>query len=206
MYSNHQCLGFATPGTLTPRKKYFGRSTAQHCSHFSSANALSVRIARNVIQCRADSGAPQTRTRRSVLATLAALTISVVAPTGSAKAYVEPYDALTTRRYVQNGRPPPDRPAPRFSKDKPIFQIDDELKAQDVVQGSGGTVGTGTLVFARWVAILEDGSTVDDSNEKQPALFRPGAHQVPPGIEDSILGMRAGGVRRVSATAERILR
>lgn len=53
--------------------------------------------------------------------------------------------------------------------------------------------------------VLADGTTVNDANERQPALFRPGAHQVPPGIEDSVVGMRVGGVRRVCGSSERVL-
>lgn len=53
--------------------------------------------------------------------------------------------------------------------------------------------------------VLEDGTTVNDDNEKQAAMFRPGAHQVPPGIEDAVVGMRAGGVRRVCGSSERVL-
>lgn len=63
----------------------------------------------------------------------------------------------------------------------------------------------GSLVVARWAMVLEDGSTVDAANEKQAGIFRPGAHQVPSGIEDSVIGMRPGGKRLVKGTSERIL-
>lgn len=116
------------------------------------------------------------------------------------------YDAIRTRRHVGIGRFPPDRPAPEFDSRKKLFQIDAGLEAQDVKVGQGDvSVQSGSLVVARWAMVLEDGTTVDASNERQAAIFRPGAHQVPPGIEDSVIGMRPGGKRLVKGTSERIL-
>lgn len=159
-----------------------------------------------VVQCKIDSNPPREWTRRAVLSLMAAALASNAIPQADAdQMIIEPYDAIKSRRYVEIGRPPPDRPAPKFVSGKPVFNIDDELKAQDVSPGEGDYVDNSTLVVARWISVLDDGTTVDDANERQPAIFRPGAHQVPPGIEDGIVGMRTGGVRRISATAERML-
>lgn len=52
---------------------------------------------------------------------------------------------------------------------------------------------------------MDDGTTIDDANEKLAAYFRPGAHQVVPGVEDGVVGMREGGKRRIKGSAERVL-
>lgn len=117
------------------------------------------------------------------------------------------YDVLTSRRYIDIGRPePPNAPAPSFKEGIATFALDDKLQAQDVVIGSGDkAVRPSSLVAARWVVFLSDGTMVDDANERQAAFFRPGAHQVIPGIEDAVIGMRSGGRRTVVGYAERIL-
>lgn len=145
--------------------------------------------------------------RRALLSLAAASMLATQASEVEAARNKEPsYDAIKTRRHVGIGRFPPDRPAPQFDPGKKRFEVDAGLEAQDVQEGRGdASVRSGSLVVARWTMVLEDGSTVDDSNENQPAMFRPGAHQVPPGIEDSVIGMRPGGVRRVSGTSERVL-
>lgn len=135
---------------------------------------------------------------------LSALLLSPVA-TSAISEKPGPYDAMTTRRYIPIGRPAPESLPPSFAKDRKVFQVADGLQAQDIKQGSGDAIKNTTLVVARWRLCLDDGSIVDDANFRQPAVFRPGTHQVPPGIEDSVLGMRTGGSRVVSGTAERIL-
>lgn len=156
--------------------------------------------------CSGADGAKKV-TRRVVLSLLAASSVlPLIQDVLAEQAEVESYDANKSRRYIPEGRPPPDRPAPKFDKSKALFDIDEDLKAQDLTTGSGEVIEKGTLVKARWLAVLDDGTTVDDSNETQAALIRPGAHQVPPGIEDAIIGMQKGGVRRVSGSSGRILR
>ncbi|CAN8075665.1 unnamed protein product [Agarophyton chilense] len=139
--------------------------------------------------------------RRAFMTFLATLPIAVVSKSVES---ASEYDAIKTRRYVDLGRPPADRKPPTFVENIPVYPID-QLRFQDIVVGNGETVEKGTLVVARWVTVLDNGSTIDDTNESRPAMFRPGAHQVPPGVEDAVIGMRVGGVRRVYGTAERIL-
>ncbi|KAI0567188.1 FKBP-type peptidyl-prolyl cis-trans isomerase [Gracilaria domingensis] len=148
-----------------------------------------------------EPGADAKVSRRTFVAFIASLPLTYKSK--SVKGAPE-YDAIRTRRYVDLGRPPADRKPPTFIDNVPIYPID-ELKIQDIVVGNGGTVKNGSLVVARWVTILDNGSTLDDTNENNPAMFRPGAHQVPPGVEDAVVGMRVGGMRRVYGTSERIL-
>lgn len=132
----------------------------------------------------------------------------IVVPLGSCSVSAsqqESFDPIKSRRYIDAGRPKPDAEAPKFSPSIPLFSIDDYLQAQDISAGTGDPVSSGDLVRARWLVRLADGTTIDDSNMFQPSLFRPGSHQVPSGIEDSVIGMRVNGERRVSGSAERIL-
>lgn len=128
-------------------------------------------------------------------------------PFRSISAPVEIYDNFKSRRYINTGRPPPDSKPPAFVSTAPVFPIDDELQAQDIQKGTGKAVERGSLVLCRWVVQLSDGTTIDDSNLKTPTVFRPGvgSQQVPPGIEDGVIGVQVNGQRRISCSAERFL-
>lgn len=160
--------------------------------------------------------APDSKPRTEMLSRRVVLSMLVASAVGAAISKAQAaqseqteensYDAIRTRRHVGIGRFPPDRPAPAFEPGKKLFQVNAGLEAQDVKFGQGDiSVKPGSLVVARWAMVLEDGSTVDAANENQAAIFRPGAHQVPSGIEDSVIGMRPGGKRLVKGTSERIL-
>lgn len=62
-------------------------------------------------------------------------------------------------------------------------------------------VTSGSLVAVDWSVSLPDGTIADSRSD---TLFRPGAHQVAPGVEDSVIGMKEGGCRLVRASSERI--
>lgn len=150
------------------------------------------------------SSSPLT-SRRIFLTLLLSPLIALPSHSVAASSTIELYDPIKSRRYINTGRPKPDAEPPKFSTSIPVFSIDEKLQAQDITSGTGDVVAPGNLVSCRWLVRLEDGTTIDDINIAQPSLFRPGSHQVPPGIEDSVIGMRARGQRRVSGSAERIL-
>lgn len=114
-----------------------------------------------------------------------------------------PYDALKSRRGIKAGRPKPDAEPPTFAPSIPIFKIDD-IEAQEIQPGSGDPISDEDLVVLRYIIRQDDGTNIDDSNLTLAAVFRPGAHQVLPGIEDAVIGMRRKGERRIRASAERI--
>lgn len=154
------------------------------------------------------SAAPDhTYSRRAALALFAAtVSTAALAPAGAAQ-IVELYDANKSRRYIDQGRPLPDRPAPVFESGKSLFTIANDLQAQDIRVGSSdaASVVRGSLVVARWTLILEDGTIIEDSSST-PSMFRAGSHQVLPGIDDTVIGMKPGGMRRVRGPSERIFR
>lgn len=183
---SHSATAFSFSVTARSKSRYVRRSQI--------SNRPLMNVAPSTDSCQSTS-------RRALLALIASCAaLQIRRPAES----VPIYDAMKTKRYVDLGRPPPDRKPPTFIDGQPVFPID-TLQAQDLTVGKGDAVKKGTLVVARWVTVLDNGSTLDDSNEAHPAVFRPGAHQVPPGVEDAVIGMRVGGVRRVYGTAERIL-
>jgi len=73
------------------------------------------------------------------------------------------------------------------------------LKIVDVTLGSGKEAGMGDLVSVDYTASLLDGTVVDSSRPRgQPLQVRIGTGQVIKGFERGIVGMKAGGVRRVT--------
>lgn len=151
----------------------------------------------------------QSISRRTLIQTVLALPAIFIPyadnPALASSTDIEEYDVLKSRRYVDIGPPPPSAEVPKFLSSIPVFSIDDKLQAQDISAGEGAPVTDHALVVARWIIRLSDGTMVDDSNARRPSLFRPQAHQVAPGIEDSVVGMKKGGHRLVSGSAERIL-
>lgn len=148
---------------------------------------------------------PRRTVIRALLALPALLLSRVTDDAIASPTDIEDYDVFKSRRYIDIGPPSPTAKVPGFSSAIPVFSIDDKLQAQDVSTGEGAPITGSTLVVARWIVRLSDGTLVDDSNAQRPVLFRPYAHQVSPGIEDSVVGMRKGGHRLVSGSAERIL-
>lgn len=153
------------------------------------------------------NAAPRRQVIQGILAYSALLLAPQIStpPARSSPTDEKSYDVFKSRRYIDIGPPSPDSEPPRFLSDKPIFSIDEGLEGQDINIGEGPPAESGSLVVARWIIHLSNGMTVDNSNMNSQALFRPFAHQVIPGIEDSIIGMRKGGHRRVAGSAERIL-
>lgn len=78
-----------------------------------------------------------------------------------------------------------------------------QMKVVDVTVGSGKEAGLGDLVSVDYTASLPDGTVVDSSRPRgKPLEFRLGAGQVIKGFERGIVGMKAGGVRRLTIPPE----
>ncbi len=72
----------------------------------------------------------------------------------------------------------------------------------DVLKGDGVELAEGKKVavyYRGWLTNgqLFDESKKDDKGELQPFVFTPGAHEVIPGWEQAVIGMKVGGVRLV---------
>ena len=79
-----------------------------------------------------------------------------------------------------------------------MTKISDALYIQDLVVGNGvTTAASGRSVSVTYTGWLPDGTQFDSNVGKTPLPFTLGAGQVIEGWELGILGMRAGGKRRL---------
>jgi FKBP-type peptidyl-prolyl cis-trans isomerase len=78
-----------------------------------------------------------------------------------------------------------------------------QLQIVDVTLGSGAEAKMGDLVSVDYTGSLQDGTVFDSSRPRgKPLQFRLGANQVIKGFERGIVGMKAGGVRRITIPPE----
>lgn len=72
------------------------------------------------------------------------------------------------------------------------------LGYKDIKVGEGSNPPVGFQVAANYVAMLPSGKVFDSSLGKgSPYIFRVGSGQVIPGLDEGILTMRTGGIRRL---------
>lgn len=103
--------------------------------------------------------------------------------------------------------PPPKTPT---SDDPPVASVTtsakptaNELKKEDVVVGTGVEAKTGDAVRVHYVGKLADGTVFDSSIERgTPFSFILGEGKVIRGWELGVLGMRAGGKRKLTVPPE----
>lgn len=74
---------------------------------------------------------------------------------------------------------------------------DSGLESIDVTPGEGAAVRAGRPVAVRYRVWLLDGTLADRVGEDEPARFVPGMGEVIPALDEGVLGMRAGGRRRL---------
>jgi FKBP-type peptidyl-prolyl cis-trans isomerase len=68
----------------------------------------------------------------------------------------------------------------------------------DIQAGTGSTVAVGDTPVINYVGYLDDGKVFDDSYTRGKAFsFVVGKHQVVTGLEEGIVGMKVGGIRRI---------
>jgi len=73
------------------------------------------------------------------------------------------------------------------------------LQVVDLNVGTGQEVHTGDLVSVHYTGALADGTVFDSSRPRgKPLQFRVGAKQVIPGFERGVVGMKVGGIRRLT--------
>ncbi|MCO6440340.1 MAG: FKBP-type peptidyl-prolyl cis-trans isomerase [Nitrococcus mobilis] len=78
------------------------------------------------------------------------------------------------------------------------------LRYEDLAIGKGKkATGRGETVFVHYTGWLEDGTRFDSSHDRgEPLEFSLGAGLVIPGWEEGIIGMRAGGRRKLTVPPE----
>lgn len=73
-----------------------------------------------------------------------------------------------------------------------------ELKITDLTEGTGPAATKGALLICHYTGTLEDGSVFDSSyNHGRPFQFVIGSGRVIKGWDQGLLGMKAGGRRKL---------
>ena len=77
------------------------------------------------------------------------------------------------------------------------------LKVEDLKVGTGAEAVAGKRVEVHYVGTLTDGKQFDSSRDRQrPFEFNLGAGQVISGWDQGVVGMRIGGLRRLTVPPE----
>lgn len=80
------------------------------------------------------------------------------------------------------------------------YKNDQNALFGDIQPGNGAALGSGNKAAITYKAWLTNGALIDQSavsasGQPQPFTFTEGGHQVIPGLEEGIFGMKAGGTR-----------
>ena len=78
-----------------------------------------------------------------------------------------------------------------------------ELKKEDTKVGTGAEAVTGKSVSVHYTGWLTDGTKFDSSKDRgQPFSFQLGAGQVIKGWDQGVVGMKVGGIRKLTIPPE----
>ncbi|KAF0901114.1 hypothetical protein E2562_037971 [Oryza meyeriana var. granulata] len=102
------------------------------------------------------------------------------------------------------GLPPEEKPklcdagCEKELENVPMVTTESGLQYKDIKVGEGPSPPIGFQVAANYVAMVPNGQIFDSSLEKgQPYIFRVGSGQVIKGLDEGILSMKVGGLRRL---------
>ncbi|TMW99652.1 hypothetical protein EJD97_002222 [Solanum chilense] len=102
------------------------------------------------------------------------------------------------------GLPPEEKPklcdatCEKELENVPMVTTESGLQYKDIKVGQGPSPPVGFQVAANYVAMVPSGQIFDSSLEKgRPYIFRVGADQVIKGLDEGILSMKVGGLRRL---------
>lgn len=79
-----------------------------------------------------------------------------------------------------------------------LAQEKKQLLTIDRLSGEGAFAHCGSTVTIRYDAYTDQGITIDSTKTGSPLTFTVGDHRVIPGLENGIIGMKKGGVRRIA--------
>ncbi|KAL6900975.1 hypothetical protein ACP4OV_005651 [Aristida adscensionis] len=112
--------------------------------------------------------------------------------------------ALAALNAVAAGLPPEEKPklcdaaCESELANVPMVTTESGLQYKDIKVGEGPSPPIGFQVAANYVAMVPNGQIFDSSLEKgQPYIFRVGSGQVIQGLDEGILTMKVGGLRRL---------
>lgn len=80
-----------------------------------------------------------------------------------------------------------------------VMNQDEELKIEDIEEGTGETVESGDTVVIHYTGTLTDGTVFDSSVERgDPFQTQIGVGQVIEGWDKGVVGMKVGGKRKLT--------
>jgi peptidylprolyl isomerase/FKBP-type peptidyl-prolyl cis-trans isomerase FkpA len=114
----------------------------------------------------------------------------------------QPATAASTQSASDAVSPPPigatPQPAAAAAASQPGATVT-ELKMEDTKVGTGDEAATGKSVTVHYTGWLTDGTKFDSSKDHgQPFTFQLGAGQVIKGWDQGVVGMKVGGVRKLT--------
>jgi FKBP-type peptidyl-prolyl cis-trans isomerase len=81
--------------------------------------------------------------------------------------------------------------------------MSEKLKIEDLTEGSGDSAVTGKRVTVHYVGTLTDGTKFDSSRDRGKGFsFKLGAGEVIRGWDEGVVGMKIGGLRRLTIPHE----
>lgn len=84
-----------------------------------------------------------------------------------------------------------------------VVTTESGLQIEDIKCGDGDEAVSGQLVSVHYVGTLEDGTEFDSSRESgQPFEFPLGGGQVIQGWDEGVVGMKVGGLRKLTIPPE----
>jgi peptidylprolyl isomerase len=78
-----------------------------------------------------------------------------------------------------------------------MTKLSDDLYVTDVTVGTGKTIASGDSVTVNYTGWLKDGTQFDTSVGKAPFAFKIGRSEVIGGWDQGLIGVKAGGTRRL---------
>jgi FKBP-type peptidyl-prolyl cis-trans isomerase len=106
----------------------------------------------------------------------------------------------STVMFAQGGKP--DTSAPTKVTGEPQ-KTPGGVKYWDIKVGTGAVAGRGQSVTVHYTGWLENGKKFDSSVDRgEPFTFRIGAHEVIPGWDEGVAGMKVGGKRQLKIPPE----
>lgn len=79
---------------------------------------------------------------------------------------------------------------------------DTKLQIKDIKVGEGDAISSGDWISVDYTGTLTNGTVFDSSTSRGPFKFRIGIGQVIDGWEMGLIGMKVGGVRKLTIPAE----
>jgi peptidylprolyl isomerase/FKBP-type peptidyl-prolyl cis-trans isomerase FkpA len=107
----------------------------------------------------------------------------------------QPAAAAATNQSASDAVSPPPIAASTQQQGAPVT----ELKMEDTKVGTGDAAAAGKSVTVHYTGWLTDGTKFDSSKDRgQPFTFQLGAGQVIKGWDQGVVGMKVGGVRKLT--------